>query len=76
MLRLDSNSITGPPFLSSKHIALLDPSVGMYCLLLATKNSMKKAVGVQSAEILCQLATLMMATSLNRRGLPVSSCFS
>ncbi|XP_011650671.1 uncharacterized protein LOC101204824 isoform X2 [Cucumis sativus] len=73
MLRLDSNSVTGPPFLSSKHIALLDPSVGMYCLLLATKNSMKKAVGVQSAEILCQLATLMMATSLNRRGLPLEA---
>ncbi|XP_008437872.2 uncharacterized protein LOC103483174 isoform X1 [Cucumis melo] len=73
VLRLESNSVTGPPFLSSKHIALLDPSVGMYCRLLANKNSMKKAVGVQSAEILCQLATLMMATALNRSGLPLEA---
>lgn len=73
VLGLESNSLTGIPFLSSKHIALLDPSVGMYCLLLATKTSMKKAVGEQSAEVLCQLATLMIATALNRCGLPLEA---
>ncbi|XP_023540638.1 uncharacterized protein LOC111800941 isoform X1 [Cucurbita pepo subsp. pepo] len=72
-LESESNSVTGIPFLSSRHISLQDPSVGLYCLLLATKNSMKKAVGEQSAEVLCRLATLMTATALNRCGLPLEA---
>ncbi|KAI4355258.1 hypothetical protein L6164_004047 [Bauhinia variegata] len=56
----------------------LDPNVGYYCQMLATKNSMKNAVGEQNSAILSRWATLMTATALNRCGIPLEAleCFS
>ena len=53
----------------------LDPSVGFYCQMLATKNSMRNAVGEQNSAILLRWATLMTVTSLKRCGNPVSSLY-
>lgn len=57
--------------LSSNHIAFMDPHVGLYCLSLVTKNSMKNAIGEQNAAILGRWATFVTATALSRSGLPV-----
>lgn len=54
------------------HAPFLDPSIGQYCLMLATKNSFKNAVGERAAAVLGRWAILMSATALNRCGLPVS----
>lgn len=56
----------------SDHAAFLDPSVGLYCILLAAKNHMKKAVGEQNAALFGRWACLITATALKRSGLPVS----
>lgn len=67
------DSVINKPALSSNLAAFLDPSIGQYCLTLATKNSMRNAVGEQNAAILGRWAALMMATALRRCGLPVSA---
>ncbi|XP_059651214.1 uncharacterized protein LOC132298889 [Cornus florida] len=59
--------------LLSDHASFLDPSIGEYCLMLATKNSMKIAVGEQNAAILGRWAILMSATALNRCGMPLEA---
>ena len=73
MLGYQMDSVINKPALSSNHAAFLDPSIGRYCLTLATKNSMRNAVGEQNAAILGRWGTLMMATALRRSGLPVSA---
>lgn len=59
----------------SNHVAFLDPSVGLYCILLAAKNRMKNAVGEQNAAFFGRWACLITATALKRSGLPVSIVF-
>lgn len=73
MLGCQMDSVINKPALSSNLPAFLDPSIGQYCLTLATKNSMRNAVGEQNAAVLGRWATLMMATALRRCGLPVSA---
>ncbi|XP_061370355.1 uncharacterized protein LOC133313063 [Gastrolobium bilobum] len=51
----------------------LDPTVGFYCQMLATKNSMRNAVGEQNSAILLRWATLMTVTSLKRCGNPLEA---
>lgn len=60
----------------SNDSAFLKPNIGLYCLTLATKNSMRNTVGDQNAAILGRWAILMTATALNRCGLPVSLFYS
>lgn len=72
MLGFQMGLVINKPALSSNCAAFLDPSIGKYCLTLATKNIMRNAVGEQNAAILGRWATLMMATALRRCGLPVS----
>uniref|UniRef100_A0A7N0UFG9 RAVE complex protein Rav1 C-terminal domain-containing protein n=1 Tax=Kalanchoe fedtschenkoi TaxID=63787 RepID=A0A7N0UFG9_KALFE len=60
--------------ITSSSISFLDPSIGQYCMLLASKNSLRNAVGEQKAAVLSKWATHATATALNRSGLPVSSC--
>ncbi|KAL4360243.1 hypothetical protein S83_027107 [Arachis hypogaea] len=56
----------------------LDPSVGTFCHMLATKNSLRNAVGEQNSAILLRWATLMTVTSLKRCGNVIEAleCFS
>lgn len=65
------------PALVSYQDSFSDPSIGEYCLMLATSNSMKNALGERNAANLGRWAILMTATALSRCGLPVSfSCTS
>nr|XP_043623601.1 uncharacterized protein LOC122595321 isoform X2 [Erigeron canadensis] len=57
----------------SNHVAFIDPSVGQYCLMLATKNEMKNAIGEYNTTILGRWAILMTSTALSRCGLPVEA---
>ena len=57
------DSVINKPTLSSNHAAFLNPSIEQYCLILATKNSMRNAVGEQNAAILGRWSTLMMGDS-------------
>ncbi|KAF7844056.1 DmX-like protein 2 isoform A [Senna tora] len=78
MLDISINSIPPEPIVESNCGPFLDPNVGFYCQMLATKNSLKNAVGEQNSAILLRWATLMTATSLNRCGTPLEAleCFS
>ncbi|KAK7381980.1 hypothetical protein VNO80_00582 [Phaseolus coccineus] len=51
----------------------LDPTVGFYCQMLATKNSMRNAVGEHNSAILLRWATLMTVASLKRCGNPLEA---
>lgn len=73
MLGLQASSLTDKSALSSNNAAFMDPHIGLHCLSLASKNSMRNAVGEQNAAILRRWATIMAATAFNRCGLPVSS---
>ncbi|XP_074279658.1 uncharacterized protein LOC141604964 isoform X2 [Silene latifolia] len=57
----------------SKHPALLDPSIGQYCLLLATKNSLRNALGELNTAVLSQWAMAMTASALKKCGLPLEA---
>lgn len=76
MLGFQINPVTEKSALLSKHVAFLDPSIGLYCLALATRNSMGNAVGEKNTAVLVRWATLMTVTALKRCGLPVSSIYS
>ncbi|KAK9279962.1 hypothetical protein L1049_013646 [Liquidambar formosana] len=71
MLGFQKDFVINESALSSNHAAFLDPSIGQYCLKLATKNSLRNAVGERNAATLGRWATLMAATALNRCGLPL-----
>ncbi|XWS46253.1 hypothetical protein CRYUN_Cryun14cG0048700 [Craigia yunnanensis] len=73
MLGLQVASVIDASTLSSCHVAFMDPSIGLYCLTLANKNSMRNAIGDQNAGVLARWASLMTATSLNRCGLPLEA---
>ncbi|XP_052192792.1 uncharacterized protein LOC127801585 isoform X2 [Diospyros lotus] len=60
-------------FLLSNHSSFLDPSIGQYCLMLATKNSMKNAVGERNAAVLGRWAILITAIALKRCGFPIEA---
>ncbi|KAG7575146.1 WD40 repeat [Arabidopsis suecica] len=67
------NPVTESSTVSSNHISFVDPSIGLYCLMLATKNSVKNAVGEKIASTLSRWATLMAATAFSRCGLPLEA---
>ncbi|XVE77297.1 hypothetical protein DITRI_Ditri13aG0051100 [Diplodiscus trichospermus] len=73
MLGLQAASAIDVSTLSSCHVAFMDPSVGLYCLTLANKNSLRNAIGDHNAGVLARWACLMTATSLNRCGLPLEA---
>ncbi|KAA8520765.1 hypothetical protein F0562_014963 [Nyssa sinensis] len=73
MLGAQMDSLINKSALLSNHASFLDPSIGQYCLMLATKNSMKNAVGEQKAAILSRWAILMSATAWSRCGLPLEA---
>ncbi|KAK3036066.1 hypothetical protein RJ639_029819 [Escallonia herrerae] len=73
MLGVQMDSLNGKSALFSNHASFLDPSIGQYCLMLATKNSMKNSIGERNAAILGRWAILMSATAFRRCGLPNSS---
>lgn len=66
------NPVPGSSAVSSNHISFVDPSIGLYCLMLATKNSVKNALGERNSLNLSRWAALMAATAFSRCGLPVS----
>ncbi|XP_014492513.1 uncharacterized protein LOC106754956 isoform X1 [Vigna radiata var. radiata] len=51
----------------------LDPTIGFYCQMLATKNSMRNAVGEHNSAILLRWATLMTVASLKSSGNPLEA---
>ncbi|KAH9622667.1 hypothetical protein KSS87_015596 [Heliosperma pusillum] len=57
----------------SKHPAFLDPSIGQYCLLLATKNSLRNALGELNTAVLSQWAMAMIACAFKKCGLPLEA---
>ncbi|XP_020882701.1 uncharacterized protein LOC9318142 isoform X3 [Arabidopsis lyrata subsp. lyrata] len=67
------NPVTESSTVSSNHISFVDPSIGLYCLMLATKNNVKNAVGEKIASTLSRWATLMAATAFSRCGLPLEA---
>ncbi|KAJ4728093.1 Transducin family protein/WD-40 repeat protein [Melia azedarach] len=73
MLSFQSTTVINKVALSSNNAAFMDPSIGLYCLTLGNKNSMRNAIGEKNAAILVRWATLMRATALNRCGLPLEA---
>ncbi|KAG2290538.1 hypothetical protein Bca52824_050142 [Brassica carinata] len=67
------NLVTGSSTVTSNHISFVDPSIGLYCLMLTTKNGLKNAVGERNASNLSRWATLMAATAFSRCGLPLEA---
>ncbi|XP_023639738.1 uncharacterized protein LOC17889449 isoform X2 [Capsella rubella] len=67
------NSVTGSSTVSANHISFVDPSIGLYCLMLATKNSVKNTLGERSASTISRWATLMAANAFSRCGLPLEA---
>lgn len=64
---------TSKPPTSANKAVFLDPSIGRYCAILATKNSLKNSIGDYLAITLSKLAMVMVSIALKRCGLPVSS---
>ncbi|KAI3444391.1 hypothetical protein Pfo_001056 [Paulownia fortunei] len=73
MLGVEMGSEVNISVLAPSHASFLDPSIGQYCLMLATKTSMKNAIGEFNAAVLCRLAALMNITSFSRCGLPLEA---
>ncbi|XP_074325789.1 uncharacterized protein LOC141663850 isoform X2 [Apium graveolens] len=66
-----TSTVGDKPALVSYQDFFFDPSIGEYCLMLATSNSMKNALGERNAANLGRWAILMTATALSRCGLPL-----
>ncbi|CAA0816638.1 transducin family protein / WD-40 repeat family protein, partial [Striga hermonthica] len=73
MVGVEMSSEVNISVISLSHPSFLDPSIGQYCLMLATKTSMKNAVGEFNAAVLRRWAALMNVTSLRRCGLPLDA---
>ncbi|XP_057778609.1 uncharacterized protein LOC130997335 isoform X2 [Salvia miltiorrhiza] len=73
MLGAEVDSEVNISVLSSSHTCFLDPSIGQYCLMLATKTKLKNAIGELNAANLCRWASLMNITSFRRCGLPLEA---
>ncbi|ESQ39302.1 hypothetical protein EUTSA_v10001279mg [Eutrema salsugineum] len=67
------NPVTGNSTVTSNHISFVDPSIGLYCLMLTTKNTVKNALGERNASNLSRWATLMASTAFSRCGLPLEA---
>ncbi|KFK37434.1 hypothetical protein AALP_AA4G256500 [Arabis alpina] len=67
------NPVTGSSSVTSNHISFVDPSIGLYCLMLTTKTSVKNALGERNASNLSRWATVMAATAFSRCGLPLEA---
>ncbi|PIA28838.1 hypothetical protein AQUCO_06600041v1 [Aquilegia coerulea] len=78
LLGFKMDPLVNKSVLPSNQASFLDPMVGQYCLVLATKSSMKNHIGESAAVILARWAVLMTLIALNRRGLPIEAlqCFS
>ena len=72
MLDVSINPAAHVSTIASNCDPFLYPNVGFYCQMLATKNSMKNAVGERDSANLLRWATLMTSIALNRCGTPVS----
>jgi len=72
MLEYSVNAVPPESTVMSNCGPFLDPTAGFYCQMLATKNSMRNAVGEHNSAILLRWATLMTVASLKRCGNPVS----
>ncbi|KAL5998897.1 hypothetical protein ACLOJK_009845 [Asimina triloba] len=55
------------------HVGFTEPSIGQYCLLISSNNSVKNSVGEYTTTMLARLATWMTASALNRCGLPLEA---
>ncbi|KAK7349415.1 hypothetical protein VNO77_06766 [Canavalia gladiata] len=73
MLEFSVNPVAQESTVVSNCGSFLDPAVGFYCQMLATKNSMRNAVGEQNSAILLRWATLMTVTALKRCGFPLEA---
>lgn len=73
MLEFSVNTVAPESTIMSNSGSFLDPTVGFYCQMLATKNSMRNAVGEQNSAILLRWATLMTVTALKRCGIPLEA---
>ncbi|XP_042479936.1 uncharacterized protein LOC122060893 isoform X2 [Macadamia integrifolia] len=73
LLSFETDLAFNTPSLLSNYGALLDPSVGQYCLMLTSKHRMRNSVGESVAATLARWATWMTATALNRCGLPLEA---
>ncbi|KAJ1378686.1 WD40/YVTN repeat-like-containing domain superfamily [Sesbania bispinosa] len=73
MLEFSVNPVAQESTIMSNCGPFLDPTVGFYCQMLATKNSMRNAVGEQNSTILLRWATLMTVTALKRCGNPLEA---
>lgn len=71
VLGSQTSTVGDKPALVSYQDSFLDPSIGEYCLMLATSSSMKNALGERNAANLGRWAILMTATALSRCGLPL-----
>ncbi|KAG7994737.1 hypothetical protein I3843_01G073200 [Carya illinoinensis] len=73
MLGFQINTMAEKSVFSSKHVAFVEPNIGLYCQMLASKNSLRNAVGEQNTAVLSRWATLMTSTALKRCGLPLEA---
>ncbi|TKY64098.1 DmX protein 2 [Spatholobus suberectus] len=73
MLEFSVNPLPQESTVMSNCGPFLDPTVGFYCQMLATKNSMRNVVGEQNSAILLRWATLMTVTALKRCGNPLEA---
>ncbi|KAI4369823.1 hypothetical protein MLD38_018227 [Melastoma candidum] len=73
MLSSRNNTIEADHALSDNRTPFLDPSIGLYCLLMAAQNNMKNAVGEHIAAIFGRLATLNTVMALKKMGLPLEA---
>ncbi|KAK7389790.1 hypothetical protein VNO78_25084 [Psophocarpus tetragonolobus] len=73
MLMFSVNPVLQESAVMSNCSPLLDPTVGFYCQMLATKNSLRNAVGEQNSAILLRWATLMTVAALKRCGNPLEA---
>ncbi|CAJ1950442.1 unnamed protein product, partial [Sphenostylis stenocarpa] len=73
MLEFSANPVPQESTVMSNCGPFLDPTVGFYCQMLATKNSMRNAVGEQNSVILLRWATLMTVSALKRCGNPLEA---
>ncbi|CAH2057724.1 unnamed protein product [Thlaspi arvense] len=67
------NPVNESSTVTSNHISFVDPSIGLYCLMLTTKNSVKNALGERTASNLSRWAILMASTAFSRCGLPLEA---
>ncbi|KAK7275388.1 hypothetical protein RIF29_16504 [Crotalaria pallida] len=73
MLEFSVNPVAQGSIVMANCGPFMDPSVGFYCQMLATKNSTRNAVGEQNSSILLRWATLMSVTALKRCGNPLEA---